>query len=378
MDTLNQNAITIQIADHLDQVTSSSWNSLCQPDDYFTADYLHALAHAGLDCSFRYFIAQQAGQIVGITFGYFMHFPLLGPLQPLIFIAGSPVNLGFPFAFQKESQKEEIFLQLIQAMIADARKHHAAILNIRDLYAEHLETYNPTLKRLGFRHMPLFQRAWLDIQWHTFEEYLANFRASPRRNIVRDIRTINDNGYQPMITAGSEAQPYLADMARLFEYIFLKYRDRDQLFLPMSYFQAITALPECVAFLLFQNEQLAAFALGFERDSILETNYGGIDTTLTGKDPAHRYVEYEIIRYAISRGLKAIDFGVSNEENKMRLGCSLQGLSGSICPLSALSSAMMRLHVDRLLLPEYGFKVTPKNAGDDSSKWIRPTVFKSS
>lgn len=282
MGVLNQNAVTIQIVDRPDQLAAFNWDSVCQPDHYFTASYLCVLAHAGLDCSFRYFVAQQAGQIVGITFGYLRRFPLIGPLQPLVFISGSPVNLGFPFAFQKESQKEEIFFQLVLAMIEDARKQHVACVLIRDLYAGPLE----------------------------------------------------------------------------------------------SYYRAFTALPECVAFLLFHGEQLAVFHLAYERGTLFEASDCGVDASLVGKLPAHRYLTYEIISYAMAHNLKAVDFGASNEAKKLRLGCRLQNVHAAIYPLSGFYSILLRFHLERWLLTDFGFKVPPTNADDEATGWVQPAVFK--
>ena len=380
MGVLSQHAVTVQVVDHPDQLASFHWDSLCQPDNYFTARYLHVLAHAGLDCSFRYFVAQQDGQVVGITFGYLRRFPLVGPLQPLVFISGSPVNLGFPFAFRREGQKEEIFLQLVYAMIEDARKHHVACLIVRDLYAGPLEVYTSALTSRGFSPLALFQRGWFDVRWHTFEAYLADLQGHYRYEVRRDRRRIQKHGYRLVIASGAETegttQPYLADMARLFRYLFLKYQDPIQSFLPESYFRAFTALPECVAFLLFRGEQLAAFHLAYKWGPLLEASDSGVDAALVGNLPAHRYLTYEVIDYAMTHDLKAVDLGSSNEAKKLRLGCRLQNVSAALYPLSGLYSVMLKLHLDRWLLADFGFKVPPTNADDEGTGWVQPTVFK--
>lgn len=363
----NQDALLVRVAEHPDQLPEPGWNDLCEPGDYFTIDYLRALARAGLDCSFRYFVVQQGQRVVGLAFGYFLRFPLLGPWRPLLFVSGSPVNFGFPFALRAGEQNDQVFFCLVQTMIAEARKKRAAALVVRDLFSTGSGPgQSQALQNLGFRQKPLFQRAWLDILWPTFADYLAGLRSSRRRSILKEMRRVAGGGYRLVVTKGEISQDYLADMARLCRYLCLKYKDRDQLPLPESFFRAMTRVPECVAFLLLRRERLAAFGLVFERGSLLETGYCGIDPALTGKDPAHRYIEYEVIRYAISHGCQAIDFGISNEVNKMRLGCRLQNLSGALRPLSALSTVLIRLHLDRWLLPEYRFKVAADRAENAS------------
>lgn len=377
MTVLTQTSTTIQVLRDLDESISSAWDSLCRPDDYFNAGYLQALAHADLDCSFRYFVAREDGRIVGITFGYFTRFPLFGPFKPLVFIGGSPVSFGFPFAFQADSPQIDIFTRLVQAVVAEAQRQRAASLLIRDLWSpDPQQSYSAILKYLGFVHLPLFQRASMHIQWRSFEEYLAALQYRPRRAIRSGIQKIATNRYRPEVLSGREAQPYLADMTRLWYYTYLKYKDRDQLLLAESYFRAMISLPECRVFLLWQNEQLAAFGLTFERDALLETNHCGVDYTLVGKDPAHRFLEYECIRYAITHLCKTIDFGISNEAEKLHLGCSLQGLSGYLRPLSPFACALIDLHLERWLLPEYGFKLVPADRLDCRNGCVQPTVFK--
>src|SRR5260370_31346278 len=114
----------------------------------------------------------------------------------------SPVNLRFPFAFQEESQKEEFFLQLVHAMVENARKQHAAYLIIRDLYAGPLEVYTSALTYRGFYPIALFQRGWFEVRWHTFEAYLAALQAHYRYASRRDTRRINKHVYRFVIASG--------------------------------------------------------------------------------------------------------------------------------------------------------------------------------
>ena len=377
MTVLTQTPGTIQVYRSLDGAVCSEWDRLCQPDDYFHSRYLRALAHAKLDASFRYFLVREADRVVGITFGYFTRYPLAGPCKPLVFISGSPLNFGFPFALRTRGKEIDVFVRLLQAMRAEAQKQHAASLLVRDLWMPGpQETYGPALQSLGFVPMPLFQRALMHLPWQTFEGYLMALQSSYRRKTRAELQKIAANQYHAQTVTGPDIEPYLADIARLWKYTYLKYKDRDQLFLSDDYFRSVAALPESIAFLLFHRERLAAFGLSFARDSLLETNHSGVDYTVVGNIAAHRFIEYETIRYAINQHFKTIDFGISNEAGKLRLGCCLQGVSGYICPLTPLSSVFTRLHLERWLLPEYGFKVASPLSPGGIDGAVASTVFK--
>lgn len=369
---------TTQVTRQLDLCEEQQWNDLCQFHDYFSYNYLRGLARSELDCSPRYFLVREKERVVGIGSGYFARFPLWGPLQPSVFVSGSPLNLGFPFACAPDASKEAVFSHLIQAMLHEARQEGAASLVLRDVQtSEEISLCDTILGGQGFRRKPLFQRAVLTVQWATFADYLAALRSRYREQVRREQRKIKALGYQFTVLRGACAESSIADMVCLWQQVYRKHADKDQLSLSASYFREMIALPECLVLCLHFQGQLAAFGLAFERGSVLETTYCGVDYALAKGLPVHRYLEYEAVRYAIERDLEMVDFGISHEIDKLRLGCTLYGLYAYIRPLSKTAALLARLQLDRPFWRPYGFAVQPPAGGESQSGVVHSSVFRS-
>jgi hypothetical protein len=137
-------------------------------------------------------------------------------------------------------------------------------------------------------------------------------------------------------------------MQRLWWNLYDKYRDRDQVHLPIGYFQAVTALPESIALFAFHGRRLVGFDLLLERDEVLESTYSGIDGHHVGGQPVHRYMGHQIVRLAIETGFREVDFGTSNEVAKAKMGCRIRQGWAYVLPLSRVFGA---LRIDRLLFP---------------------------
>ncbi|QBD77279.1 GNAT family N-acetyltransferase [Ktedonosporobacter rubrisoli] len=377
MDTQkNLSALTIQVFEQLDQIEARDWNGCCAAESAFSADYLQALARCELDCTFRYFVARKDGQVVGTSFGYLTRFPLFPLLHPRVFIGASPLTIGFPFGFSQSCSDQEILRTLIDGMIREASTQHAAMMVLRDVNKETLTTFKAledTCRTLGFHRQPLFQQAWLHLRWVTFDDYLTALRARYRELVHRDLRRVQQAQCTLQVLPGSEARAFLPDLHRLWLQSYWKHQDPDQLLLPPAYFSQALTLPGCRVFLVQRLGHLLTFILTFEHASTLEAGHSGVDYALIGNIPAHRYAEYEIIRYAIDHCFERIDFGISHEANKQRLGCHLQGQYGYFCPLSPFARFLVGLHIDRWLLRKYGFAVAAPESQDGE---IAPYVFR--
>jgi predicted N-acyltransferase len=368
--------ISVQVLEQINKIDAASWDDCWGPDDYFTTAYLQALAHCGIDCTFRYFIALQSGYVIGASFGFMMRFPLSSLFQPKIFISGSPLNCGFPFGFVAPPPDQTVFSALVDAMIQEARAQHAALFALRDVSgAVQMNSIHHACLTLGLRHMPLYQNARMTVDWLTFEDYLTALRSRYREQVHRDLRSICQHQCRSLLLAGADALLYAPELQRLWFQAYQKHQDRDQLFLPLSYFREVLMLPNCRVFLVFQQEHLLAFVITFEHASVLEASHSGVDYALVGNIPAHRYAEYKIIRHAIDRHVSIIDFGLSHEANKRRLGCDLYGLSAYLRPISPLARLLAGLHIDRFLLRDYGFAIVEPDVQKNADNIIPSYVF---
>jgi len=358
---VSEDQLVVRVVNDLCSIDERAWDDLCSPEDFFKATYLRTLAQAGLDCTFRYFVAESENELVGFTLGFLTLFPIIGPLRIRTFISGTPVNVGLPFAFHPEFSKLVIFRELVRKILNEAESDGAKFIILRDfLDIDFLEEYDSVASNLGFRRTELFNDAILEIRWQSFEDYLKALRYGYRKDIRYDLRKVYRSGYRLEIFRGGEIMPYLTDLHRLWTQVYLRHPERDQLFLPLSYFRKIATLPECVVLLMFYKNKLAGFDLLIERGSLLEVSFCGQDYEITGKEPVDRALTHEIVRYAIQNKFRLVDFGISNEAIKARVGCALQRLYGYIRPLSG-ANVLRALAFERLVMRGYGFEVKAAN-----------------
>lgn len=139
------------------------------------------------------------------------------------------------------------------------------------------------------------------------------------------------------------------EIHRLWCKLYEKYQDKDQIYLPAEFFGRVAALSNAMVLMAFQGGRLIGFDLLLLRGNTMESTYSGIDAEHVGSTPVHRHMGHEIIRLAIARGARSVDFGVSNEEAKARMGCELRIAHAYVLPLSPL---FRWLRLDRLVMPE--------------------------
>ncbi len=340
----------------------SAWERICRPEDYFHADYVDALEDAGLDCSFRYFVAESDGETIGVTLAYMFQFPIALGIHASVLIAGSPVDTGFPFAIAAGDRNDEVLRLLLEAEVAEARRSGAAYLVVRDISGDTVDDWvEPTLTARGFHRVPLFNESVMDIRWPTFEEYLSALHGTYRKNVRRDLRKVYEKGaYTLEIAHGSAIRRYAEELRVLFDEVYERHpEDRDQIRLPLGYFAHVGSLDDSIVLLLRRDGALAGFDLLMARGGILDSTFCGQDYDLTAKDPVDRALTHEIVRYAIENGFRSLNFGIANDAIKARVGCRFRELYGYLLPLG-VHRYVWPLG-KRVMLRGYGFETESAN-----------------
>lgn len=342
-------AYEVRVSDRLD-VADDELAALRYPEPPHTTAYLSAIATAGLDCSFRFFTLRLDGRLLAMAYGFVIRYPLIGPLHLPVFVGGSPVNLGPPFHFASADLVEDTLDVLTGAMRDDAAALGAKFLLLRDLWEPGPDTAcGGLLRRLGFRRTPMFADAVLAMEWPDFDGYLASLSGKTRKSVRRDARQVAAAGYHVEAHQGALPAGAVATLHSLWVNLYEKYRDPDQIFLTADYFRRITELPETVVILASHGRKLVGFDLLLAREGLLESTYSGLDHTHVGNVSLHRHMGHHIIRFALSHGYHTVDFGISNETAKAKLGCRFRMSLGYLRPLSRFWSAV---RIDRHMFPE--------------------------
>ncbi|GAA2809669.1 hypothetical protein GCM10010452_42650 [Crossiella cryophila] len=331
-------------------VDPAEWAKLTLPEPPRSAPYLDLLSRMEIDGDLRFFTAERDGQLIAAAFGAFMRYPVWKNIKIPLFLAGSPANLGCGFLFRDESVVAETLPLLSAAMTTEAKALGAKVLLMRDFWDPGPEAaFAPRFAELGFRRVAQFPDAVLDVPWTEVDGWLASLPAKARKTAKRDARRVEAAGFRFEVHRGRPGPKLAGDMERLWLNLFHKYNDPDQILLPGEYFREVPALAESVLLLTWQGDDLVCFDMLQERGHLLESTYSGADYERIGSTPVHRFMGHQIIRHAIEGGFTLIDFGLSNEAAKLKMGCHLRVAWGYSKPLSPFAK-LSRL--DKLVFPD--------------------------
>lgn len=331
-------------------VDPAEWAKLTLPDPPRSAAYLDLLTRMDIDGDLRFFTIERDGVLIAAAFGAFMRYPVWKNIKVPLFLAGSPANLGCGFLFRAEEYVDQTLPLLAEAMTAEARAMGAKVLLMRDFWHPGPEAaYAPKFAELGFRRVAQFPDAVLDVPWSDVDGWLASLPAKARKTAKRDARRVESAGFRFEVRRGRPSPKLAEDMERLWLNLYHKYQDPDQILLPGEYFREVPALAESVLLLTYHGDDLVCFDMLVERGHLVESTYSGADYERIGSTPVHRFMGHQIIRHAIENGFSMIDFGLSNEAAKLKMGCSLRVAWGYSKPLSPMAK-LVRL--DKLVFPD--------------------------
>lgn len=159
----------------------------------------------------------------------------------------------------------------------------------------------------------------LDVTWDSFDEYLASRPSAKRRNILRGIRRSEDTGVTVAVGQdGAAIGPLAAMAAQTAE------QHRSPVFFDESYLGAIfDNLPtEVVTFTIRAGADLLLTCLALEHAGELTPWCVGLDYSNLNRYDHYNYLYVSLIRHAIKRRLRVVNFGRSTYVIKRKYGCA--------------------------------------------------------
>lgn len=308
-------AVLIDIRDSIATIDRTSWNQLCHPHQFCSYEYMAALEASGLECQYLYALAISNGEMVGAAVAtiWRIHLPYKASLR--VTTMGTPVNTGLPLMLAATPNSTSLRYRLVAALEQASMKHGVRLFVGRDFPAPDYLQKLPLDK--------LYNCAHLELTWADFGQYLMQH--PKRKRLRRDMRALEKAGYTVDVREGQalsldEAQRLHALWLQLYQ----KYRSPDQIMVPQDFFLHMGQLKHAVWLLLRKDGRIDAFDLCFTLGDHLESTYCGVDLQATGRLPIHRVMGYQIVRHAISKGMRSINFGISNEQGKIEMGCRLE------------------------------------------------------
>lgn len=152
----------------------------------------------------------------------------------------------------------------------------------------------------------------MQINWATFDEYLAQMRSNYRYRLNKALK----RGRNLQVAMLPDNAEFSQEMYSLYEQV-IDRADHKIEKLPISFFQA--AGPKIFKFAL--GNQLVAFIQLLENKEELIFMFGGFDYSLNLQYDLYFNMLLKIVDYAIENNFKAVDFGQTAEDSKLKLGC---------------------------------------------------------
>ncbi len=362
-------SISIEAYEEMNTVVIEALDALGCDDRLTSRGHLQLLTSSNLDCEFAFFVARDntTRDPLAISYGFLTKVSVWRNFSLCVFVSGSPVNTGLPFEFDSNlSEKEEVLGLLVSKMCKFAKRKKASVILIRDFFEDVLPWFErlPVLNRLSLRPVPIFQNAFLDIRWASYDEYLQMMRGRYRKQIRYDLKKIlGDSDYTVRFFNGVEALNMVQDIHRLWVQTFRRHPDDlDQLYLTYIFFHNILKENRHGVMCIFKGQSLASFGLLLNRGETIESSFCGQDYGLTGNDPVDRVLTHLIVQHAIEKHYKTLDLGISNEAIKARVGCRFEllnafvGMSNSflsrIIPIDKFIKRMYHVKLDDPLMPK--------------------------
>jgi uncharacterized protein len=177
-------------------------------------------------------------------------------------------------------------------------------------------------------------RAVLEVRWSSFEEYCTWLTWSRRRHVRREERRLEAAGCE---LARESLDDRLIDAAApLAANLEAQYGGRPDTQAERRYLEQIARHlgDRSHVFTCRRDSDLLGFALCIEHDGVLHSRNAGFLYPEARRAAAYFHVVvYEPLRFAIERGLHALDLGIGSREAKLLRGGALEPLWSLVVPL---------------------------------------------
>ena len=336
----------VKIHSSIDEVEESRWNALTGANRLIcTHRYLKAVEQSRInDCRYFYPVAYENGEIMAHACVYFISTELdafakgflkkaihgIRRLWPSFLVmrsleCGTPVALGHTFSFRPGVQQKETLLLLVRAIEQLAQSLDVRILLFRDFQEENRLFHNAFLNE-GFRPIKNLPCARLAIRWKSFDDYVNSMRSPYRHKVLLRKQKCASGGIR--FERAPDFEPFADDLAQLWMNAYQHASEYKREILRRDFFANINNLlgDRSSAILAKREDQIAGFALLLHDDSTLEWLFCGMDYRVDSGYCLYFNLIYQIIEFAIQRGFKEVNLGITTLIPKMDAGAHVEPL----------------------------------------------------
>lgn len=329
----------VKCYDTLSQVSPSDWNSIVGRTGVICRhEFLHAVELSRInDCRYFYPVVYEGNQIVAHACLYFISTKLDTLVQGCLkrgielvrkvatsFLVmksvecGTPVALGSTISLREGAVSTSALCAIVDKAQEIADDMKVKMLLFRDFEPD--KTVIPSaLCGMGFKTVHNLPSAHLGIRWKSFADY-ENAMKSEYRYKIRSRRKefLTAGGALTMARRFDNLVPLLA---RLWRNVHDRATEYKREVLSDAFFANMANVGEQIQVLLATvNSEPAGFLLLMFDEDKLTPLFCGLDYRITRSCPVYFNLFYGAIEVAIDRGLKLVDFGITNLGPKAELG----------------------------------------------------------
>ncbi len=254
------------------------------------------------------------GPLKNLTISIRKRFPRLFDLK--IFICGSPLSGGKLGVIDRN--QTAIAWALDEAISSLARQEKVNVFAFKDFHQTQAGFLDLLLTH-KFHRIRSFPSVNLDINFTSFDEYLAGLSKATRKSLKKKFKEIDD---QPLLR--TEVRDSLDELLDDAYQLYLNTLNKSEIqfeVLPKSFFEQIaTRMPGKAKFFLWKLDgKLVAFDLCLVSGVQMVDEYIGLDYAVAYKYHLYFDTYRVIIKWCLTHGIKNYEAGALNYEPKKRL-----------------------------------------------------------
>lgn len=250
------------------------------------------------------------------------------------FLRLKTVLSGVPTAVEQETlllrsdaNRGEVLRLLAEAAATFARRRRAALTVLGDFCDGDADWLNE-LERHGYRRGSSAPSHFLDMPYHTFDEYLLAMRSCYRTDVQHDMRLLDRRRVQIEVLdlAAKRAEPITPEFYEFYLQL-LRRVELQFVTLPRTFFNRFIALnsERLQVLRVYVDQKPAGFFLSIEAGDHYHMLHAAVDEARSQELGIYRNLYFHEIEAAQARGLRQIRLGSMVDEFKLRIGSRPHG-----------------------------------------------------
>ena len=327
--------MTVKVSSSLGAIPQKEWNDVfpAAPEEYFlfktieetlcqqfTFYYVSIYENSRLACLAPCFVtdysldATTGGLVKKLTSWTKKMCPRLFTTRVLM--CGSPIGEGrLGVSGPPYPDLAQILVDTLRSI---ARREHVSFLAFKDFAEQHMP-FAKSLLSMGFHKVTSYPATYLDIRFHSFEEYLTSLSSATRKGLRRKFKQIDGQ-----INVTMEVRSAPGDLLDQVYQLYLNTLEKSAVpfeFVTRKFFGqiAINMPQETKYFLWHIDGRLVAFDLCLVSGSTLEDKYLGMDYAVAYQHHLYYVTFRDILDWCIHNGIRTYSSGTLNYDPKKRL-----------------------------------------------------------